>query len=298
MTLPQPPRDPRVDWDLPPVGSLPTQEALSDVITRVVAPNPSPMTLDGTNTYVVAPPGAGTAVVVDPGPDSAEHLARVRAVLASRDAEVRAIVVTHRHVDHAAGAAAWSRALGGPVAAADPRVAGPGGRALHDGDVLHLGGLDVEVVATPGHTDDHVALRLGSGELLTGDHVLGRGTSVIARPDGDLLAYLASLRRVLGLGADALLPGHGPALTRDPEAVVRYYLDHRGFRREQVLALLALAGVDGASVDELVARVYADVEVVLWPAAAASTQALLEALLGEGRVRVDGLGRWTLVRAG
>jgi hypothetical protein len=122
---------------------------------------------------------------------------------------------------------------------------------------LSLSGLDVEVVATPGHTRDHVAYRLASGVLLTGDHVLGRGTSVVAYPDGDLAAYLASLRRVLDLGPDALYPGHGPELTVDPAAVVRYYLDHRRFREQQILIALQEGPAAPAT---LVATIYREVD--------------------------------------
>src|SRR5690606_15456466 len=132
---------------------------------------------------------------VDPGPDDAGHLANVERVLARIDAGVGAVVVTHHHHDHAEAARAWSQHFRAPVVAATPQVAG-GGRVVRDGDRVGCGGLDLEVVATPGHTADHLALRAPSGALLTGDHVLGRGTSVVAHPDGDLVAYLASLRRV------------------------------------------------------------------------------------------------------
>lgn len=280
-----PPVDPRSTWDLPPPGGLPTVTTLDESTTRVLAPNPSPMTLDGTNTYVLARPGSGVAVVVDPGPDDAGHLATVENVLRRCDATVGVIVVTHHHHDHAEAAAAWSRRFGASVAAATPQVAGPGGRVVRDGDHVRLGGLDLEVVATPGHTGDHVALRAPGGALLTGDHVLGRGTSVVAHPDGDLVAYLESLRRVAGLGPDALYPGHGPELTVDPGAVLTYYAEHRDFRRRQVLDRLARGA---ASPAELVQGIYADVDRRLWPAAEASTRATLELLVAEGRVRWPG----------
>jgi glyoxylase-like metal-dependent hydrolase (beta-lactamase superfamily II) len=262
---------------------MPTISPLDDLVTRILAPNPSPMTLDGTNTYVVAPVGRGEAAIVDPGPDDAEHLARVQQVLADRDVQVTAIVVTHHHLDHAEAAAAWARHFGCAVIASTHDVAGDGGRVVADGDLVHVGGLDLEVVATPGHTRDHVALRLPTGALMTGDHVLGRGTSVVAYPDGDLTAYLESLRRVLALGPDQLLPGHGPELTEDPQAVLRYYRDHRAFRETQVLA--ALAG--GAHTPrELVAIIYADVDRRLWDAAEASTRATLASLRERGLVAV------------
>jgi glyoxylase-like metal-dependent hydrolase (beta-lactamase superfamily II) len=261
---------------------------LDPVTTRVLAPNPSPMTLDGTNTYVVGAPGTGEVLVVDPGPADDAHLRRVQDVVDERQAEVRTIVVTHHHVDHAEAAAAWATTFRCPVLAADRAVAGPDGLIAADGDEVALAGVPVEVVATPGHTRDHVALRLGTGAVLTGDHVLGRGTSVVTHPDGDLAAYLDSLRRLLELGPDALFPGHGPALTEDPMAVLEYYREHREFRRRQILAALAEGPSNPAA---LVARIYAEVDRSLWPAAEASTRAALEALLAEGRLEPAGTDR-------
>jgi glyoxylase-like metal-dependent hydrolase (beta-lactamase superfamily II) len=281
------PTDPRTSWELPAFGALPTVEDLDEVTSRVLAPNPSPMTLDGTNTYVLAEPGRGEALVVDPGPDDPGHLAQVREVLTRRDAAVRAVVVTHHHVDHAEAAAAWARGFGCPVVASTREVAGAGGTVVGDGDPVAVAGLEVRVVSTPGHTRDHVALRLGSGVVLTGDHVLGRGTSVVAHPDGDLAAYLDSLRRLLDLGPAALFPGHGPSLTEDPTAVLRYYREHRAFRQRQILAALAEGPATPA---ELVATIYVDVDRGLWPAAEASTRAALEVLAAAGRVEPAGGG--------
>src|SRR5919199_1926753 len=153
------------------------------------------MTLDGTNTYVVGGPGSGQAVVADPGPADAGHLAAVEAVLAARDARVVAVLVTHHHGDHAEAAQPWGARFGAPVAAAAAAVAGSGGRVLAPGEQLHLAGTTIGVVPTPGHTADHLAFRLESGAVLVGDHVLGRGTSVVTHPEGDVLAYLQSLRR-------------------------------------------------------------------------------------------------------
>lgn len=282
---PNPPVDPRIGWNLPPLGTLPVVTELDEVVTRVLAPNPSPMTLDGTNTYVVGAPGTGEAVVVDPGPRVAEHLARVEAVLAQRDAGVLAVVVTHHHLDHAEAAEAWGQRFAAPVLAADPGVARPSTAALGEGQRLGLKGVEVEVVATPGHTGDHVSLRLGSGALLTGDHVLGRGTSVVAFPDGDLAAYLGSLRRVRKLGPDALYPGHGPALRQDADAVLRFYAEHRAHREGQVLAALQ---VGPATPRELVEIIYAEVDRRVWPAAEASTRATLALLETRGDVRPAG----------
>ena len=279
------PADPRIDWDLPAFGQMPRVARLDEVTTRVLAPNPSPMTLDGTNTYVLHPVGSGAAAVVDPGPDDADHLAAVEGVLRELDTWPTAVLVTHHHVDHAEAAARWADRFGARLHASHPDVAGDHGHLLVDGGHVDLPGLTVEAVATPGHCGDHLAFRLGTGALLSGDHVLGRGTSVVAHPDGDLVAYLDSLRRVLDLGPDVLFPGHGPELTEDPGAVLRYYLDHRAFRERQVLAVLA----DGAATPrEVVEVVYAEVDERLWPAAEASTRAALERLAAQGRVSFDG----------
>lgn len=279
------PQDPRADWGLPSFGALPWVTDIEELATRVLAPNPSPMTLDGTNTYVVGALGSGGAVVVDPGPDDDEHRARVDATLADRDVTPALVLVTHHHRDHAEAAQRWAASWGCRVAAAWRSVAGEAGRVLGDREMVAAAGTTITTVATPGHASDHLAFRLESGSLLTGDHVLGRGTSVVAHPDGDLAAYLESLRRVLDLGADALLPGHGPVLDEDTGAVLDYYLEHRAFRSEQIRACLA----DGPHTPrQLVERIYAEVDRRLWPAAEASTRAALDVLEAEGTLVDDG----------
>jgi glyoxylase-like metal-dependent hydrolase (beta-lactamase superfamily II) len=281
VTRVEPPADPRLTWDLPPLGQLPREARLDELVSRVLAPNAGMMSLDGTNTYVIH--GDGEAAVVDPGPPDPEHLARVEQAIG--DAACRWILVTHHHVDHAEAALPWAEQLGVSVCAARPEVAGPDGRVIADGDQVALAGTSVRAIATPGHTSDHLAFRLDSGVVLTGDHILGRGTSVVTYPEGDLLAYLESLRRVLDLGPSALLPGHGPELCDDPTAVIEYYLAHRLFRERQILAVLR----DGPSdVKAIVARVYADVDPALHPAAEQSTRAAVEKMRAEGTVVVDG----------
>jgi glyoxylase-like metal-dependent hydrolase (beta-lactamase superfamily II) len=279
------PLDPRARWGLPAPGAMPRTVELEPLVTRVLAPNPSGMTLDGTNTYLVGQPGSGQAVLVDPGPDDAAHLAAVEAALAARDARCVAVLVTHHHGDHAEAALPWGTHFGAQVAAATAAVAGPSGRLLAPGERLALAGTTIGVVATPGHTLDHLAFRLESGAVLVGDHVLGRGTSVVTHPEGDVVAYLESLRRIHDLGPSALYCGHGPELTEDPRAVLEFYLAHRAYREHQVLEALA-AGA--GSVDEIVATVYAEVPRELWPAAAQSTRATLAKLVAEGRVESDG----------
>ena len=287
MPLVEMPLDPRARWGLPAPGAMPRTVELEPLVTRVLAPNPSGMTLDGTNTYVVGQPGSGQAVLVDPGPDDAAHLAAVEEALAARGARCAAVLVTHHHGDHAEAALPWGAHFGAQVAAATAAVAGPTGRLLAPGERLALAGTTIGVVATPGHTLDHLAFRLESGAVLVGDHVLGRGTSVVTHPEGDVVAYLESLRRIHDLGPSALYCGHGPELTEDPGAVLDFYLAHRAYREHQVLEALA-AGA--GSVDELVATVYAEVPRELWPAAAQSTRATLAKLVAEGRVESDGDG--------
>jgi len=277
------PVDPRLGWDLPELGHLPTLARLDALVHRVLAPNPSGMSLDGTNTYVVVDPVSRAAAIVDPGPTDAEHLARVHDVLDRTDAECRWILVTHHHVDHAEAAQPWAHALGATVAAAAPSLAGSAGRVLIDGDQVKLGTVTIETVCTPGHCADHVAFRLPNGVLLVGDHVLGRGTSVVTHPEGDLLAYVESLRRVYDLGPDALYPGHGPELTHDPAAVLDFYRAHREHRRRQVLSLVPADGI--TTVQAVVASVYRDVPRTLWGAAEQSTRAALVMLAAQGLVR-------------
>ncbi len=276
------PTDPRTSWDLPAFGDMPVVARLDDVVTRVLAPNPSPMTLDGTNTYVVHSDRA--AMIVDPGPTDDDHRDRVAMVVDDLGVEVSAVVVTHHHVDHAAAAAAWADGFGARLHAASAAVAGPGGHLITDGATIDVPGLDVTAVATPGHCADHMVFRLGTGAVLSGDHVLGRGTSVVAYPDGDLSAYLDSLRRVHDLGPHALYPGHGPALTEDPMAVLDFYLDHRAFREAQVLSVLTRGPATPRAIVEVV---YADVAEYLWGAAELSTRAAIERLVDLGRVRTD-----------
>jgi glyoxylase-like metal-dependent hydrolase (beta-lactamase superfamily II) len=232
----------------------------------VLAPNPSPMTLDGTNTWIIAEPGAPAAIVVDPGPLDEGHLQRVRQQATAQDRRVAVIVLTHRHSDHSAGAARLAQLTGAPVRAIDPaQVLGDEGLAA--GDVLTQAGCELRVIATPGHTDDSVSLQLTQdGAVLTGDTVLGRGTTVIAQ-DGNLADYLGSLRRLRALA--------------EPVAALDYYLAHREERLDQVRAALAAGDT---SPEQIVARVYADVDPVLWPPAAMSVRAQLTYLASLGQV--------------
>jgi glyoxylase-like metal-dependent hydrolase (beta-lactamase superfamily II) len=281
------PVDPRDRWGLPAPGAMPRTADLEPLVTRVLAPNPSGMTLDGTNTYLVGAPGGGQAVLVDPGPDDPRHLTAVEQALAGRGARCVAVLVTHHHGDHAEAALPWGAHFDARVAAATPAVAGPAGRVLEPGERLSLAGTTIGVVPTPGHTADHLAFRLESGAVLVGDHVLGRGTSVVTHPDGNVVAYLESLRRIHDLGPSALYCGHGPELTEDPGSVLDFYLAHRAYREQQLLE--ALAG-GARTVEDLVSTVYAEAPPGLRPAAAQSTRATLAKLVAEGRAVTDGDG--------
>ena len=235
----------------------------------VLAPNPGPMTLDGTCTWVLRDPSSESCVVVDPGPLIESHLAEVASY-----GPVDVVLLTHGHLDHSEGARRFAELTGAPVRALDPahRL---GEQGLGEGDVVVAAGLEVRVLATPGHTSDSLSFVLGwEGDetaVLTGDTVLGRGTTVVAHPDGVLADYLASLRRLAELGDVTVLPGHGPELPSAGEAA-RAYLAHRGARLDQVRAAVAA----GASTPERVVEVvYADVDRVLWPAAMLSVRAQL-----------------------
>ncbi|WP_438854270.1 MBL fold metallo-hydrolase [Agromyces sp. M3QZ16-3] len=260
---------------------------LPDGVTLVRAPNPGPMTLDGTNSWVLRAEGATGAVVVDPGPADAAHLARLA------EGGVALVLVTHRHPDHTDAVDAFADLTGAPVRAID-RVWCRGADPLADGEVIDAGGFRLEVLATPGHTSDSmcVALRDPDGAdaapiaVLTGDSVLGRGTTIIAHPDGALGPYLESLDRLLTIGISAaasggrvaVLPGHGPALP-DLAAICDAYLAHRAERLDQVRSALARLG-DAATAEAVTDAVYADIDPAVRGAAEASVRAQLDYLRG------------------
>ena len=256
---------------IPGVGGVTSVERLPDWVTLVRAPNPGPMTLDGTNTWILRAPGAETAVVIDPGPLDEGHLARI-----AEHGPFRSILVTHGHQDHVEGAARLSELLGGtPVLAGDvdPRA----------GD-----GIDIRVLATPGHTRDSVCFLAECGNdraMFSGDTILGRGTAVVAHPDGDLGDYLASLDRLTAYENVDLLPGHGPALT-DCAEVARAYLAHRRERLDQVRAAMAA----GATTPEAVVDVvYTDIELSVRSAAEAASREQIEFLRRESQRRAERL---------
>ena len=233
----------------------------------VLAPNPGPMTLDGTNTWVLRDPASESCVVVDPGPLMEDHLAAV-----ADCGPVDVVLLTHGHPDHSEGARRFAELTGARVRALDPahRL---GDEGLDEGDVVVAAGLELRVLATPGHSSDSLSFVLDDA-VLTGDTVLGRGTTVVAHPDGVLAAYLESLRRLQALGDRTVLPGHGPELPSAGVAAERY-LAHREQRLEQVRAALAAGAT---TVQQVVETVYADVDRGLWPAATLSVRAQLDYL--------------------
>ena len=265
---------------LPLVGSTEPWHGgdVTDSATCILAPNPSPWTLDGTNTWLLTAPGSRVAVVVDPGPDDAGHADAVRAAAEARSVRIAVVLLTHGHLDHSEGARSFAESVGVDVRALDPQHR-LGDEGLTGGDIVDLGDWSLRVVGTPGHSHDSVSLQVPhDGALLTGDTVLGRGTSLVAWPDGRLGDYLDSLDRLRALvdGGDVrcLLPGHGPVL-REPAAVLDRYLAHRRARLAEV-AEVVRGGVTDAPA--IVAIVYADVPREVWPAAELTVRAQLDYL--------------------
>jgi glyoxylase-like metal-dependent hydrolase (beta-lactamase superfamily II) len=260
--------------------------SFGSVARCVLAPNASPMTLDGTNTWVLRAPDSSRSVVVDPGPPDPGHLDAV----AEAAGDVAVVLLTHHHLDHSEAARAFAERVGCGVRALDPAYR-LGSEGLGEGDVVAVDDLEVHVVATPGHTADSLSFVIPSERtVLTGDTVLGRGTTVVAHPDGQLGAYLDSLDRLHALAdaheITAIWPGHGPVI---PSAlpVLDFYLAHRRERLDQVrdaLHTLTSPGTDAPSVPDdtlprrIVELVYADVDPVLWPAAELSVRAQLDYL--------------------
>lgn len=252
-------------------------------IVRVLCPNPGLRELEGTNTWVV---GEEPAIVVDPGPSIGTHLREV----VETAGRVGAILLTHDHPDHAPGAPELAGLTGSAVHAVRPP---DGGERLRDGQVIAVGSLQVHVIATPGHSPDSVAFFVpAASALFTGDTVLGRGTSVIDPPEGDLAAYLRSLQRLRELRPRTIHPGHGP-LVLDAVAKLDEYLEHRRMREEQVLSALA----EGArTIEDMVAAIYRDYPAELHELAARSVLAHLLKLEAEGRAKKrtrDATQRWS-----
>lgn len=240
-------------------------------IQRILAPNPGPMTLEGTNTYVL-----GGQVVVDPGPADVGHLERLVAL------NPRLILVTHRHPDHTEGAAELARSTGAVLRGLDPDEC-LGGEPLVDGEWIPVDDVELQIVATPGHTADSICIVVPGQAVLTGDTILGRGTTVIMHPDGAVGPYLASLDRLEALGDVEALPGHGEPLP-SVAAIAREYRAHRLDRLDQVRAALGRMGATAAdaSVAAVTDAVYAEIDPSVRQAAEASTAAQLAYLAVAG----------------
>ncbi len=273
-----------------------TIERVSPSIARVLTDNPGPFTFKGTGVYIV---GGDEAAVIDPGPDNSAHVEALKRALDGR--RVTHILVTHTHSDHSPAAAplkAWS---GAPTYAFGPHGSGKaedgvkveeGGDMafvpdvrVRDGDVIQGNGFSFECIHTPGHTSNHMCFALKEEQaLFTGDHVMGWSTTVVTPPDGDMAAYMASLRKLLARDDKVLYPTHGGPV-RDPKPFIQAYIDHRLEREAQIVTCLR----DGLStIPDMVARMYADVDKRLHPAASRSVLAHLIQLEQERRVVADG----------
>ena len=230
------------------------------------------MTLDGTNTWVLRGARSREMIVVDPGPDDAEHIARLAEL-----GPISLVLISHRHGDHTDGIDALVDATGAVVRSVGSGFLRGLGGYLRDGEVIDAAGLRIRVLATPGHTADSVSFVLDDA-VLTADTVLGRGTTIIDDEDGSLAAYLDSLHKLRGMGRRRVLPGHGPELD-DLAAVADMYLAHRRVRLGQIRSALQTLG-DDATPRQVVEHVYVDVDEQLWDAAESSVRAQLEYLRG------------------
>ena len=242
------------------------------IIRDITAPNPGPFTLNGTRTYLL-----GETAVIDPGPDIRSHVAAISRAMP----RLRTILITHRHADHAPAAVRLKRATGARILAPhgvlDDKVVD---QRISDGEEIAIDDETLEVIATPGHTREHVCFLTSAGELFTGDTVLGEGTTAIFPPDGSMRDYLASLHRLLTHKPKRIFPAHGP--TRDEAPVlIEQYIAHRLHREKQVLDCLA----EGArSTKAIRKRIYPDLSFLLRGAAEIQITAHLIKLIEEGRV--------------
>jgi glyoxylase-like metal-dependent hydrolase (beta-lactamase superfamily II) len=257
-------------------------------IALVRAPNPSAMTLSGTNSYLIDC-GNGQAVCIDPGPPLARHVDALLNRASEMQCEIALIALTHTHPDHAPAAPILAQRTGAPIAAhAQSEFAHS--RNLHDGDVLQIGDATIRVMESPGHTFDHlVYYEERERALFTGDTVLGEGYVVIAPPNGAMRPYQHTLQRMLDGFPDAatIFGGHGEPV-RDPQKKLREYIAHRTSRQQEILTTLANGPL---TIPELVRTIYRDTKPILWPAAARQLLAYLIALEQEGKIQSHALDR-------
>jgi glyoxylase-like metal-dependent hydrolase (beta-lactamase superfamily II) len=246
------------------------------MIETLIAPNPGPLTLDGTRTYVI-----DQRIVIDPGPTIESHTAAIRAVAP----RLEAIFITHRHADHAPGAKALHRngeiRLHGPAGAFDPELLDV---IVTDGMTYRFGETELQAIATPGHTAEHFCYLTGSGELFTGDTVLGEGTTAIFPPDGNMGDYIRSLERLLAVRPSSIYPGHGP-VRHDAVQLIESYLEHRRAREREVIDQLMKGR---ATVEQIRAAVYPGLDASLHGVAAVQVEAHLLSLQQEGRAEREG----------
>jgi glyoxylase-like metal-dependent hydrolase (beta-lactamase superfamily II) len=260
--------------------------ALSPLVRRIVAPNPSKMTGAGTNTYLV---GIDEIAVIDPGPEDESHLDAVTGCGGDR---IRWIVCTHTHRDHSPGAAALREATGAEVLAWGNRDGLKVDRRLRQGDRIEATEFRLTAHHTPGHASNHLCYLLEEERtLFSGDHVMEGSTVVISPPDGDMAAYLESLERIRKLRLKAIAPGHGHVID-DPRTVLQWYVEHRLEREQQVLSAVQEAGT--TKIADLVAGIYPDLDEELVPVARRTVHAHLLKLahedLVEGRTAT---GKWS-----
>jgi len=267
---------------------------LEPLVGRVLAANPSPFTYTGTQTYLV---GASDVAVIDPGPDLPEHLDALVAAIDGRP--VRAILCTHTHRDHSPASRPLATATGAPIIGCAPLALDDDGprsdaafdrdyapdRVLTDGERIVGTGWTLEAVATPGHTSNHLCFALlESGALFTGDHIMGWSTSVVAPPDGDMGAYMASLDKLLRRDDRVYYPAHGPEVTT-PQRLARGMIGHRKQREGQILRLIDQRI---GAIPDMVARMYVGLDPRLTGAAGRSVLAHLIDLNNRGLVRAEG----------
>jgi len=257
-------------------------------VTLVRAPNPSALTLSGTNSYLIDC-GMGKAACIDPGPLHLGHIERLIAQASQLKLRIDSILLTHGHPDHAPAAAALREQTRASVAA-HLRSGIPHQRNLRDNELFRVGTAQFKIVDAPGHTFDHLVFYfIEERALFTGDVVLGEGTVVIAPPGGAMRPYQATLQRLATEFPDAMTiyGGHGERID-EPQAKLQEYIQHRRFRENELLIALS---DHPQSIPELVMRIYAQTKPILWPAAARQLLAYLLALEQEGRVRSVVLAR-------
>lgn len=244
-------------------------------IERILANNPGPFTGPGTNTWLVE--AAGEVIVIDPGPVDRGHMERVVEQVAGYTPV--GVLVTHTHVDHAPLANPMARELGVPAFGHSPGPEFDPDLVLGEGSDLAIGPVRLEVLYTPGHSEDHLCFRVGD-VLFTGDHIMG-GSSVIVE---DMGKYLASLAKLRGIGLTRLHPGHGEEMD-DPDQVIDWYVAHRKQRHDEILEAIRSGAT---SRDAIVEMVYRDIDRALHPLAARSVQAHLELMFEQGRIASSG----------